>query len=279
MNTKKNKIIKNKTLKNKYKNSELKIIKVGTPIYASKSFEGSEILKYDAKQVKKYHEKCLPTVSGWFGDLNVAKTYKTQNNNIYRWKFKKEVKLLDINKNNSLFINNIFKKSTNVLTTTINLTKKQLNKINYEHSYLNMSQNEKALYEFKFCFGFLNLEEQYEFMKLIYYLIENKFSNILRRDGKSILNKLLIKINYYKLNYLFKEKNQNMNRLSFYEFDKNAILNLCKLLNNNKYNIAGVNQRNTKSFWFPDLIFYKMNIKEIILFNPEKVLLYDKLIE
>jgi hypothetical protein len=279
MKTKRSKISKNKTKKNKHDSALLKIIKVGSSLYASKSFEGSEILKYDTEQVNKYNDKCLPQVSGWFGDLEVAKSYKTKDNHIYRWKFKKETKLLDINKENRFFISNIFTTSKKHLTTTINLTKTQIGKINYEHSYLNMSQNAKALYEFNFCFGFLTLEEQYEFMKLIEYLIKNKFIDILTREGKSILKKLLIKINYYKLNTFFIEKNNNLNRLSFYDFDKHAILNLCKLVNNNKYNICGVYQKNAKSFWFPDLIVYKMNIKEVILFNPPDNLVYDKLIE
>ena len=279
MITKKNKIYKNKTRKIFLNNPLFKIFKKGYPLYASKTFEGSEILKYDSEQVKQNHNKCLPQVSGWFGDLEVAKAYKTKDNHIYRWNFKKETILLDINKTNRVFINNTFITSKKNLTTTINLTKTQLQKINLTHPYLNMSQKEQALYEFNFCFGFLSLEEQYNFMKLIEYLIKNNFINIVTRDGKSILKKLLFKINYYRLNSLFIGKNTHLNRLSFYDFDKHAIMNLCNLVNNNKYNIRGVYQKNDKSFWFPDLIVYKMNIKEIILFNPQDYIVYDKLIE
>ena len=75
--------------------------------------------------------------------------------------------------------------------------------------------------------------------------------------------------------------------LSFYEsfiltsdsyyFDKYAIMNLCKIVYHNKdYNISGVYQKNTKSFWFPDLLVYKMNIQEYILFNPSHNLIYEK---
>ena len=141
-----------------------------------------------------------------------------------------------------------------------------------------MTPNEKGLFEFKFCFGFINVEEQYEFMKFIKYLIENNFTDIKRRDGKSILNKLKIKIRYYQITSLLGKK-EKLNRLSFYDFDKHAIMNLCKIIHENNMNISGVYQKNDKSFWFPDLVVYRMNIQEYILFNPQDDLVYDKLIE
>jgi hypothetical protein len=56
-------------------------------------------------------------------------------------------------------------------------------------------------------------------------------------------------------------------------------MNLCKISNNSKYKINGVYQKNDTSFWFPDLIVYKMNIQEYILFNPQDNLIYDTIIE
>ena len=55
-------------------------------------------------------------------------------------------------------------------------------------------------------------------------------------------------------------------------------MNFCRLVNNKTYNIHGVYQKNDTSFWFPNTIFYKMNIEEYILFNPHRNLVYDKLI-
>ena len=78
---------------------------------------------------------------------------------------------------------------------------------------LEMTPNEKGLFEFKFCFGFINVEEQYEFMKFIKYLIENNFTDIKRRDGKSILNKLKIKIRYYQITSLLSKK-EKLNRIN-----------------------------------------------------------------
>jgi hypothetical protein len=278
MKTKRHRLVKNKTIKKSSINSLLKILKKGYPLYASKQYEGSTILEYNRNEELKYHDKCLMQNSSWFGDLVVAKSYKTKDTNIYRWKAKKAIKLLNINNHNEQFINNIFKNSKTKLIPTISLTNEQINKIKYDHPYLNMSPNEKALFELKFCFGFITVEEQYEFMKLIKYLLENKFIDIKMRSGGSILKKIKIKIGYYKVASLLGKK-KNFNRLSFYEFDKHAIMNLCKLVNNKMYNIAGVYQKNDTSFWFPDFIVYKMNIQEYILFDPQDNLVYDKLIE
>jgi hypothetical protein len=143
---------------------------------------------------------------------------------------------------------------------------------------LELTNNQKALYEFKFCFGFINVEEQYEFMRLIKYLIENKLIDVKRRDGTSILSKIKLKIKYYEIASLLGKK-EKFNRLSFYDFDKHAIMNLCKIVQENNMNISGVYQKNDTSFWFPELIVYKMDIQEYILFNPQDNLVYDKLIQ
>jgi glycosyltransferase involved in cell wall biosynthesis len=110
------------------------------------------------------------------------------------------------------------------------------------------------------------------------YLIENEIIDIKMRAGGSIIKKLKIKIGYYSVASLLGKKDK-FNRLSFYDFDKHAIMNLCKLVNNRKYNISGVYQKNDTSFWFPDFIVYKMDIQEYILFDPQDNLVYDKLIE
>lgn len=278
MITRRNKIRKNKTRKNRSSKPSLKVLKLSYPLYAAKSYEGSTILKYNKEQEDKYHDKCLMINSSWFGDLEVAKIYKTKDNHIYRWTTKKKTNLLKINLENEGFITNIFSRTNSKLTPTINLKTNKISQIEYKHPYLEMTTNEKALFEFQFCFGFINVKEQYEFMKFVKYLIENKFTDIKRRDGKSILNKLKIKIKYYEITSLFGKK-EKLNRLSFYDFDKHAIMNLCKLIREYKISISGVYQKNDTSFWFPDFLVYKMNIQEYILFNPHDNLVYDKLIE
>ena len=290
MNTKHNKTKKNKkriqkTRKNrnsKFNSTRpsLKILHVGYPLYAAKSYEGSSILKYNKEQEEKYNDKCLMVNSSWFGDLKVAKSYKTNDNHIYKWSVNTKTNLLNINQENERFINDIFSRTNLKLTPTISLKHEQLEKIkDFEHPYLELTNNQRALYEFKFCFGFINVKEQYEFMRFIKYLIENKLIDIKRRDGKSILSKIKIKIKYYEIESLFFKKKEKFNRLSFYDFDKHAIMNLCKIVHENNMNISGVYQKNDTSFWFPDLIVYKMDIQEYILFNPQDKLVYDKLIE
>jgi hypothetical protein len=289
MKTKRNKLKTNKTKTNKTKTNKtktkknrsfkpsLKILKIGYPLFAAKSYEGSTILKYNKEQEEKYNDKCLMENSSWFGDLKVAKSYKTKDNHIYKWSTNKKTKLLNINQENERFINDIFSRTNIKLIPTINLSKEEITKVKYENPYLNMTSNERALYEFKFCFGFITVKEQYEFMKFIKYLIENKFTDIKKRDGKSILNKLKLKIKYYEIASLLGKK-EKFNRLSFYDFDKHAIMNLCKIVNEYNMNIAGVYQKNDTSFWFPDLIVYKMDIQEYILFDPQDYLVYDKMI-
>ena len=280
MTTRRNKVKKNRTRKNKtILNPSLKLLKIGYPLYASKKHEGDKLLEYKMNAEKKAKDHCLLDNSSWFGDLNVAKSYKKKDTQIYKWKINKPTYLLNINKENEDFINHLFNNSKIDLTPTINLTEEQLKKIDYEHPYINMNKNEKALYEFKFVFGYITLKEQYEFLKLVSYLIKNKLIKLDTRDGKSILKKLDFKINYYRISH-FLSKKEKYNRLSFYLFDKYAIMNLCKLVYNKRdYKISGVYQKNDTSFWFPDLVVYKMNIQEYILFNPHHNLVYDKLIE
>jgi hypothetical protein len=223
----------------------------------------------------------------WFGDYEEAKHYKTKENKIYEWKIKKETHLINMNEKNATFFINLFQKAHPLtkFALAIQIGKPELEKISklankmsdkrIDTKYLTMKQSEKALYEFQFAYGYICAEEQYQFMKLIRFLIENKIIEINRREGKStsILSKLIAKINYYYL--LNKTNHQSHNRLSFYLFDKCALNNLCNLLPK-KYKIEGVFQEDEKSFWFPDLIVYKMNIKEYVLFNPHHNLIYVK---
>ncbi len=136
-----------------------------------------------------------------------------------------------------------------------------------------MSQNEKALYEFSFVFGFITVKEQYEFMKLIKYLIENNILDIKNRTNNSILTRVILLINYYNIN-LVSDKNKKYDRLSFYKIDQNAILNLCKLINK-KYNISGIYCKNINNFW----VHLNFIPKEFALFNPHENLTYVEMIE
>jgi len=278
MTTKKRKGKKEK--KNVTRKRSLKILRKGFPLYASKKYEGSAILQYNKEQELKYHDKCLMQNSSWFGDLDVAKSYKTKDTHIYLWKTLKKVNLLNIHSSNEAFIDDLFLNTKMKLLPAVEFSHKKARDNNdFDHEYLKMSTNEKALFEFKFCFGYIDLEKQYEFMKLLEQLIKNKYiTDIERREGTSILRKLRRKMKYYNVFSLFNKKDR-FNRLSFYAFDKHAMRNLCKVLKERNINIAGVYQKNDDSFWFPDLIVYKMNIQEYILFNPQDELEFVKMIE
>jgi len=267
-----------KTKKNKTPKPSLNILKINYPLFGAKSFTGEQLLEYTKNKELNTHDSCLMDNSSWFGDYNIAKSYKTSNNKIYKWKIKVKTNLIVTNEKNEKFFDFIFKNTKTELVPTISFTKEQLTKINYVHSYLKMSNNEKAFFEFKFAFGYLTLKEQYDFLKLIEYLLYNKIIVMETRDKKNILTKLYQKIYYYKANIFFKKK-PKYNRLSFYYFDKYAVMNLCKVLTDEKYNISGIYQKNDTSFWFPNFVVYKMNIKEYILFNPHHNLIYDKEVE
>lgn len=147
--------------------------------------------------------------------------------------------------------------------------------IKYEHPYLKMSNNEKCLYEFNFIFGYLSLKQQFEFLLLIKYLIENKYIEILSRHDTDLLPKINKKIRFYQL-YPFGVKNK-LNRISLYEMNKRALLNLCMMIYD-KYSIDGLYQPNISSYWYPDLIVYRMNIEEFILFSPHSELKNDGIV-
>jgi hypothetical protein len=263
-----------KTRKIREKSPSLKVLPKDSSLYASKRYSGEEVLKYTETNEKKAHDACLLDNLSWFGNnYQVAKSYQTQETKIYEWKIKKNTRLLRMDKANDSFFFSLFLSSQQSLIPTLSISKQQEKKISYQHPYLKMNNNQKAYYDFCFAFGYMTLEQQFEFMKWIKYLIENKILDIKTRTGTSILRKLRIKINYYRVASL-NQKQQKYNRLSFYDFDRHSLLNLCKLVHSQ--DMAGIYQSNDPSFWFPDLIVYKMNIEEIVLFGPHHDLIYDK---
>lgn len=285
MKTKRNRTSKNKTIKkNNFAKPLFKVLKIGYPLYASKKNYGDSILEYTKEQEKKHNDSCLFNNMSWFGDLERAKSYKTKDLHIYKWTIKKPSNLVIINKRNEHFFEHYFKNTKLILKTALDLTpekikraKKLLEKENINSKYLDMTINERAHYEFNFAYGYLTVEEQYQFMKLTKFLIEHKFLDIKTREGSSIITKLKIKINYY---FLFNKTNskEKYNRLSIYLFDKYAVNNLCKITPKN-INCHGIYQPNNKSFWYPDVIVYRMNIEEYVLYNPHHNLIYDKIVE
>jgi hypothetical protein len=224
-------------------------------LYSSKIYSASEIIKYNKKRYKETKDKCDIENLGWFGTYEASQRYEDSKHLIRSWKIIKSIYLLKIDQNEEYFKN----KFLNTKKKLIPLTSCVLSENVYKHSYINtMNVNERCLYEFKFAFGYMMICEQYEFIKLILYLIENKNLEIFSRSNESILIKLKARIFYYNLNFI-KNKNQKYNRYSIYMIDKNVIRNVCKITY-----YDGIYQENITSFWYP----FSENMEEYILFRP-----------
>jgi len=272
--TKKNKKVNNKTQKKRTsKIPEIKLLPKDFIIYGAKNKDlGGKILEYTKSNEEKKHKHCVYDNISWFAGLEQAKHYKGKNDLIFKWKVNKPLKMIKITERNEKFFQKLFLNTKQNITPTLNIKTSDISKINYKHPFLNMNNKERSLYEFNFIFGYLNLKEQYEFLLLIKYLINNNFIEILSRHNTNLIPKINKKINFYNL-YPFGKKNK-LNRISLYEINKQALLNLCKIMYN-KYKFDGVYQPNTNSYWYPDLIVYHMNIEEFILFSPHTELVND----
>lgn len=287
MPTKKRKINKySKTKKNTTQHIDLLTLKEKYSLYASKKYDGDKLLEFKKKAEMESKDSCLLDNSSWFGTYKVAKSYLTKETKLYKFQIKKNTQLIKITKENENFFDNFFENSKVELTPCLNFDENTISKIKYKLEkmsldipifFLSLSNNQKALFEFKFAFGYVSLQEQYDFLRLLKFLLEEKFIEINTRENDSIIKKIILKINYYKAIHLFSRQNK-LNRISIYLFDKYAVSNLCRALPK-KYRIQGIYQPETSSFWFPNLILYKMNIEEFILFNPHKNLVYVKKIE
>lgn len=287
MTTKKNNKNKHsKTKKNIIQQIDLLILKEKYPLYASKKYDGDKLLEFKKKAEIESKDSCLLDNSSWFGKYKVAKSYKTKETKLYKFQFKHITNLIKITKKNEKTFDYFFENSKVELTPCLFLDENKISKIKHKLEnlgsdiptfYFSLSNNQKALFEFKFAFGYISLKDQYDFLRLLKFLLEEKFIEINTRENDSVLNKIILKINYYKVANLFSRQNK-LNRISIYLFDKYAVSNLCRSLPK-KYSIQGIHQPNADSFWFPNFILYKMNIEEFILFNPHKNLVYVKEIE
>lgn len=269
MSTKKNKKLSKKNITRKNNSNiipSLKILDKDFILYGAKNKDmGFKILDFTKANEDKKQKHCVYENISWFAGLQQAKHYKGKNDLIFKWKVFKKLNLIKITTKNGLFFKNLFLKTNKQIKPALNIKTEYLKKIDYKHPYLMMNNNEKCLYEFNFIFGYLSLKQQYEFLLLIKYLMENNFIEILSRHDTNLLPKIMKKIRFYELYPLGKK--QKLNRISLYEINKQALLNIC-MMTYDKYNIDGVYQPNTNSYWYPDLIVYHMNIEEFILFSP-----------
>jgi len=272
-----------KTKRHTTHNISLLILKEKYPLYASKKYDGDKLLEFKKQAEIESKDDCLLNNSSWFGTYNVAKSYQTKETKLYKFQFKKITKLIKITKENEKIFERFFENSKVELTPCLNFDENLISKIKNKLDklgsdiptfFISLSNNQKALFEFKFAFGYISLREQYDFLRLLKFLLEEKFIEINTRQNDSILKKIILKINYYRATNIFSKQNK-LNRISIYLFDKYAVSNLCSTLPK-KDGIQGIYQPNADSFWFPNFVLYKMNIEEFILFNPHKNLVYVK---
>lgn len=267
MKTKKNKNTNhNKTRRKSYKPT-IKELDPGFVLYASKKKKhGLKILDYTRKNKEKHKTHCIYNNITWFTpSLVEAKKYKKSEYGVYKWDVVNKTKLIKITGQNYEFFKNLFINTKYDIKPFINIESRQISKIEYDHPFLKMNNNEQAFYEFEFIFGYISLKNQYEFVLFIKYLVENKFIELLSRYNTSLIVKIYRFILNYNVNKI--SKREGMNRITLYPIVKNCILNLCTMLNNK--NIDGIYQPNINSFWYPKVIpEYSYSIEEYILFSP-----------
>jgi hypothetical protein len=251
----------------------LKKVKVGHLVYGSKKYKGDEIITYTREMEKKKGTRCLHETISWFGSLHAAKLYATYSTQIYKWRVFKPFHLVVVGgSENAGFFDKVFRNYDGQLVSLISDTNiQQLKKFGLvEAPYLEMSVNERCLYEFKFIFGYLTLREQYQFLLLFtYFDTKDAF------DYSASLLKVYASMKYFELNASSVDVDDlgTGNRISFYEIDKHVVNNFCKCVDGMGY--EGLYQRkNTRSFWYPSFIKYSKDMEEYILFNPSRVLIH-----
>ena len=232
-------------------------------LYAAKTHTASDISTYHKKNVKESNDSCDIRNITWFGSLEVANSYQTKTFLVRQWKTIRSIDLIDINIENEGFFVDAFLKTKKKLEPITSLT------LDKKHPYLNMTNNERCLYEFKFAFGYMSIKEQYEFIALFSYLVDHKHIRMTSRQ-KDLIPSYQLKMMYYHIS--ISNKNKKYQRFSVYHIDKIVMRNLCKVIS---YRYDGLYQKNALNFWNPNFLIlerFRKNIEEYILFRPQEVL-------
>ena len=249
----------------------VKILPKGYKLYGSKSHSGDEILEYTKQNSVRQGKPCISENISWFGDYARARFEHNLyflkgnfNQKMNTWTLSKSAKLMVISSNNQSFFERLYTTSNLKLETCLSISKEEWIK-KYDHPYLSMTKNERALHEFKFIYGYLSLKEQYDFLLFLRFLINH---NMLPHKNMILLKHIDLIIQYYRL----RKSNSKNNHLGVYSFEKIILKNVCRLFHENGYsNISGIFVPQQKSFWIPFSNFIN-NVEEIVLFNPHDVL-------
>lgn len=250
--------------------AKVKILKINTNIYKAIGQDIGPIITDYSKKIGK--KKCNYKTITWFGKLNVAKKYKTKSNKIYRYNTIKNTRLLQIDSHNKQIIkdkilNYRYPSKYEVLYRGNKLKK-------YDHPYLDMDTRNRCLYEIFFAYGFMTLDEQYEFINLILYLIDTKKSSIKHPKSATYTKALYNTPRAYVLFFVkFWHKiagklgTKKYNKINIYEINKHSAYNICLAFND----IDGIFYPNKESSWYP---FSMIPTFEYIIFKPHLTIKY-----
>jgi hypothetical protein len=158
MKTKKNKNTSHNKTRRKSYNPEIKDIDPGFVLYASKKKKhGLKILDYTRKNKKKYKRHCIYNNITWFTpSLVEAKKYKKSDYGVYKWDVVNKTRLIKMSDENRVFFKKLFINTKYDIKPYINIDSREISKIEYDHPFLKMNNNEQAFYEFEFIFGYIS---------------------------------------------------------------------------------------------------------------------------
>jgi hypothetical protein len=206
----------------------------------------------------------------WFSDTYKKANYyrkKQKDATVYAYRTRKNLKLFNANSyfNFVNFKTYVYESNIDKLKciTDINLQdialKYQGNFSKY--TYLKLNKAERVIYEYMFCFGFMNVIEQYNFSKLIIKLQEYGLIEPIQNIREEKYSKLSFKIfrTLYDVYGKILKDNYHRNRFSILAIDKNVLYNICALFNIDGY----IYNHQGSSIW------HSMDdLKEIVVFKP-----------
>jgi hypothetical protein len=227
---------------------------------------------------------CLLDNLTWFADLKQAVQYVGNKTRIFKWKAKHPIKLLSVSPQNKNYFERLFHQTPRAKFYTLNVVPSKIPEEHLSHPYFSMKSNEQALFLFQFAFGYLPLEEQADFIDLIHDLIKADAVDLRGRKGGSIMPNVTTLRKYYQTGedkYSDEDKLKRasyrhypLNRVSFYEVDRMAALNLCMVVRNPVFDGIFVPQQ--KSFWFSNTEKERpMDLLEYAFFRPHEKLTFE----
>jgi hypothetical protein len=228
---------------------------------------------------------CLLDNLTWFADLKQAVQYVGNKTRIFKWKAKHPIKLLSVVPRNKKYFERLFHQTPKAKFYTLNVDPSKIPEEHLSHPYFSMKSNEQALFLFQFAFGYLSLDNQAEFIELIHDLIQEEALDLRGRKGGSIMPNVTTLRKYYQTGDE-EYRSYPLNRISFYEVDRMAVLNLCMVsladgsarnkVTKGRQVFDGLFVPQQKSFWFSNTEKERpMDLLEYAFFRPHEKLSFE----